>query len=278
MKKKWLKSILTAGILMAVLALGGCGQGAGSNAGTSGDADDELARILKEGVLKVGVEGTYPPVTYHDENGELTGFDVEVAKAIGEKLGVEVKFVEAEWDSLLLAIDSGRIDTVINAVSATDERKEKYDFTEPYVSVYYNVIVKADNDSIQSLEDLNGKKAGENITSAFSTKIEELGATIVVIDSLQEALDLVTTGRADFTLTSDIMFYTYLEEHPDVDVKIACRFGEDKDQFAIPFKKGETRLVDAVNQALNELKADGTLTALSEKYFNSDVIEKSTIE
>lgn len=278
MKKKWLKLILTAGILMAVLALGGCGKSAGSNAGTSEDADDELARILKEGVLKVGVEGTYPPVTYHDENGVLTGFDVEVAQAIGEKLGVEVQFVEAEWDSLLLAIDSGRIDTVINAVSATDERKEKYDFTEPYVSVYYNVIVKADNDSIQSLDDLNGKKAGENITSAFSTRIEDLGAEIVVIDSLQEAIDLVTTGRADFTLTSDIMFYTYLEEHPDVDVKIACRFGEDKDQFAVPFKKGETRLVDAVNQALNELKADGTLTALSEKYFNSDVIEKSSIQ
>lgn len=278
MKKKWLKSILTVGILVAVLALGGCGQGTGSNAGTSEEADDELARILKDGVLKVGVEGTYPPVTYHDENGVLTGFDVEVAQAIGEKLGVEVQFVEAEWDSLLLAIDSGRIDTVINAVSATDERKQKYDFTEPYVSVYYNVIVKTDNDSIQGLEDLNGKKVGENITSAFTTRLEELGAEIVVIDSLQEAIDLVTTGRADFTMTSDIMFYTYLEEHPNVDVKIACRFGEDKDQFAIPFKQGETRLVDAVNQALDELKADGTLTALSEKYFNSDVIEKSSIK
>lgn len=285
MKKKWLKSILTTGILLTVLAFGGCGQDAGTNAGAdgagsevAGDVDDELARILKEGVLKVGVEGTYPPITYHDEDNVLTGFDVEVAKAIGEKLGVEVQFVEAEWDSLLLAIDSGRIDTVINAVSATDARKEKYDFTEPYVSVYYNVIVKSDNDSIQSEADLNGKKAGENITSAFSERIEELGAEIVVIDSLQEAIDLVTTGRADFTLTSDIMFYTYLEEHPDVDVKIACRFGEDKDQFAIPFKKGETRLVDAVNQALNELKADGTLSALSEKYFNSDVIEKSSIQ
>ena len=99
-----------------------------------------------------------------------------------------------------------------------------------------------------------------------------------MIDSLQEAIDLVTTGRADFTLTSDILFYTYLDEHPSADVKIACRFGEDKDQFAIPFKKGETRLVNAVNQALDELKADGTLTTLSEKYFNSDVIEKASIE
>lgn len=285
MKKKWLKSILMTGILASVLVISGCGQSGDQSANSiSGDStatedvDDELARIQREGVLKVGVEGTYPPVTYHDEDGVLTGFDVEVAQAIGEKLGVEVEFVEAEWDALLAAIDSGRIDTVINAVSVTDERQEKYDFTEPYVSVYYNVIVKGDDDSIQSLEDLNGKKAGENITSAFASRIEELGAEIVVIDSLQEAVDLVTTGRADFTLTSDILFYPYLEANPEVDVKIACRFGEDKDQFAIPFKKGETRLVEAVNQALDELKADGTLSAISEKYFNSDVIEKSSIE
>ena len=276
MKKKWLKSVLLTGILAFVLAISGCGQ----NADASGaeDVHDELVRILEEGVLKVGVEGTYPPVTYHDETGVLTGFDVEVAQAVGEKLGVKVEFVEAEWDALLAAVDSGRIDTVINAVSVTDERQEKYDFTEPYVSVYYNVIVKGDNNSIQSLEDLNGKKAGLNITSAFASRIEELGAEIVVIDSLQEAIDLVTTGRADFTLTSDILFYPYLEANPEVDVKIACRFGEDKDQFAIPFKKGETRLVEAVNQALDELKEDGTLSALSEKYFNSDVIEKSSIK
>lgn len=242
------------------------------------DVDDELARILEEGVLKVGVEGTYPPITYHDENNVLTGFDIEVAQAIGEKLGVEVEFVEAEWDSLLLAVDSGRIDTVINAVSVTDERKEKYDFTEPYVSVYYNVIAKGDNDELQTLEDLNGKKVAENITTTFATRLEELGATIVPIDTLEQSIDLITTGRADFTLLSDISFYPYLEEHPDADVKAAFVFGDDKDQFAIPFKKGETRLVEAVNKALDELKADGTLTAISEKYFNSDVIEKASIE
>lgn len=276
MKRKIGVFLLTMALLAVSLA--GCGS-ASTSAGTAGsEENDELARILQEGVLKVGVEGTYPPITYHDESGELTGFDVEVAKAIGEKLGVEVEFTEAEWDSLLAAIDSGRIDTVINAVSITDARKEKYDFTEPYVSVYRNIIVKGDNDSLNSLEDLNGTTVAENITTEYAERLEELGVTISPIDTLQQAFDLVTTGRADFTILEDIQFYPYLEEHPDADLKIAFTIEDDVDQFAIPLKKGETRLVDAVNKALDELKADGTLSALSEKYFNSDVIEKASIQ
>lgn len=286
MKNKIRKSILTVGLLVALL-LTGCGQK--ENAKTAENvsaestqsaesADDELARILDEGVLKVGVEGTYPPITYHDEEGNLTGFDIEVSQAIGEKLGVEVEFVEAEWDSLLAAIDSGRIDTVINAVSITSERQKKYDFTSPYVSLYRNIIVKGDNDTIKSLEDLNGTNCAENITTEYADRLEELGATIVPIDTLQQAFDLITSGRADFTILEDIQFYPYLKEHPDADLKIAFTIDDDVDQFAIPFKKGETRLVEAVEQALNELKADGTLSEISEKYFDSDVIDKDSVQ
>jgi cystine transport system substrate-binding protein len=146
------------------------------------------------------------------------------------------------------------------------------------VSVYRNIIVKGDNDSIKSLEDLNGTNVAENITTEYADRLEELGVTIVPIDTLQQAFDLVTTGRADFTILEDIQFYPYLEEHPDADLKIAFTIDDDVDQFAIPFKKGETRLVDAVNKALNELKEDGTLSAISEKYFNSDVIEMDSVK
>ena len=245
------------------------------------ESGDELDRIQEEGILKVGVEGTYPPITYHDEEGKLTGFDVEVAEAIGQKLGVEVEFTEAEWDSLLAAVDSGRIDTVINAVSITEERQEKYDFSSPYVSLYRNVIVKGDNDTIHSLDDLNGTKVAENITTEYAQQLEELGVTIVPIDTLQQAFDLVTTGRADFTLLEDIQFGPYIKENPDADLKIAFTIDQDPDdvdQFAIPVKKGEIALMDAIENALNELKADGTLGALSVKYFENDVIDYSSIE
>ena len=115
MKTKTLHRLFTA-VLTGTLLFGG----------TQLVFANELEDIQNAGVIKVGVEGTYQPYTYHDEDGNLTGFDVDVAKAIAEKLGVEVDFTEADWDSLLAGIDSGRIDTVINAVSVTDERKEKY--------------------------------------------------------------------------------------------------------------------------------------------------------
>ena len=234
---------------------------------------------VKDGVLTVGVEGTYPPITYHDDSGDLTGFDVDVAKAIGEKLGLDVEFVEAKWDSLLASIDSGRIDTVINAVSVTDERKQKYDFTEPYVSLYRHVIVKGDNDSIKSLDDLKGTKVAENITSEYAEELEALGATLVPIDTMQQAFDLITSGRADFTLLEDVQFGPYMKEHPDADLKIAFTINngeDDVDQFAIPTKKG-TDLSEAINGALDELKEDGTLGKLSEKYFDADVIDYDSI-
>ena len=265
MKKR---NVIKAAILLTgALLLTGCGK----------NADNELARIQKDGVLKVGVEGTYPPITYHDENGDLTGFDVDLAKALGEKLGVKVEFTESEWDSLLAAVDSGRIDTVINAVSVTDERKEKYDFSEPYISVYRNIIVKGDRDDINSISDLNGKNVAENITTEYAQKLEEYGATLVPIDTLQQAFDLILSDRADFTVLEDIQFYPYLEEHPDANLKVAFTIDDDVDQFAIPIRKGETELVDAVNQALDELKKDGTLKELSEKYFNTDVIEYASV-
>ncbi len=275
-----------AGALLAGMCLCAWAQESTEEAVSSGtleeilaeDADDELSAILEEGVLKVGVEGTYPPITYHDEEGTLTGFDVEVAQAIAEKLGVTAEFTESEWDSLLAAVDSERLDTVINAVSVTEERKEKYDFTEPYVSLYRNIIVKGDNESIKSLEDLNGTKVAENITTEYAERLKELGATIVPIDTLQQAFDLVTSGRADFTILEDIQFYPYLEEHPDADVKIAFTIDDEVDQFAIPFRKGEERLVRAVNAALDELKAEGTLSDLSVKYFDSDVIDLTSIQ
>lgn len=170
---------------------------------------------------------------------------------------------------------------MINAVSITEERQEKYDFSSPYVSLYRNVIVKGDNDTIHSLDDLNGTKVAENITTEYAQQLEELGATIVPIDTLQQAFDLVTTGRADFTLLEDIQFGPYIKENPDADLKIAFTIDQDPDdvdQFAIPVKKGEIALTDAIENALNELKADGTLGALSVKYFENDVIDYSSIE
>ena len=170
------KSILTLGIA-AVLT------GVLATCSMAYAADDELAQIQESGKLKVGVEGTYPPYTYHDDNGELTGFDVEVAKAIADKLGVEADFTESDWDSLLAGIDSGRLDTVINAVSITPEREEKYDFAGPYFYITQQIVVAKDNDDIVDMASLDGKKIANTATTAYLDILEDAGASLVQIST-----------------------------------------------------------------------------------------------
>lgn len=288
MKKIWKK---TAAALLAftltAAALTGCGgEASGTAADTTAAADTasietsdggELEKVKAAGKLVIGIEGTYPPFTYHNDDGSLAGLDVELGTALAEKLGVEVEFQEAAWDSLLIGIDSGRFDTVINSVSITDERAEKYDFSDPYYYEARRVVVRADDDSIQAPEDLNGKKIATNATNAFIPWYEEQGAEIVGVDTSAEAIDLVLSGRADFLGTNVPVLNAYLDEHPDAKDKLKEAFviPNSEDVIAIPVRKGETEFLDAINAALAELRADGTLKAISEKYLGGDYTESA---
>lgn len=288
MKKIWKK--IAAALLAFTLttaALTGCGgEASGTAADTTAAADTasaetsdggELEKVKAAGKLVIGIEGTYPPFTYHNDDGSLAGLDVELGTALAEKLGVEVEFQEAAWDSLLIGIDSGRFDTVINSVSITDERAEKYDFSDPYYYEARRVVVRADDDSIQAPEDLNGKKIATNATNAFIPWYEEQGAEIVGVDTSAEAIDLVLSGRADFLGTNVPVLNAYLDEHPDAKDKLKEAFviPNSEDVIAIPVRKGETEFLDAINAALAELRADGTLKAISEKYLGGDYTESA---
>lgn len=262
------KNILTLGlaaILTGVLATGTVAYA----------ADDELSQIQESGVLKVGVEGTYPPYTYHDEDGELTGFDVEVAKVIADKLGVEADFTESAWDSLLAGIDSGRLDTVINAVSITDERSEKYDFAGPYFYITQQIVVSKDNDDIVDMDSLNGKKMANTATTAYLDILEDAGASLVQINTADEAVALISSGRADFTTFNSVVFNEYLQQHPDANLKVAFVIPNVVDEYGVPVKKGETALYDAIQSAIDELKKDGTLSQLSMDYFDTDFTQET---
>ena len=266
--------------LTLTAALAGCGSSA-SSAATSTDTaastaetsgENELEKVKAAGKLVVGVEGTYPPFTYHDDNGELTGLDIELGKALADKLGVEVEFQEAAWDSLLIGIDTERFDTVINSVSITDERAEKYDFSDPYYYEARRVVVRADDDSIHGPEDLNGKKIATNTTNAFIPWYEEQGVEVVGIDTSGEAIDLLLSGRVDFVGINVPVLNAYLQEHPDSagKVKEAFVIPNSEDVIAIPVRKGEPEFLDAINAALAELREEGTLKEISEKYLGGD--------
>ena len=235
------------------------------------EASGQYADILSAGKLIAAMEGDWAPWSFHDpDSGEVVGFDADVARAIGEKLGVEVEIVEAPWESLFAGLDSGRYDIVVNGVEYTDERAEKYDFPTPYAFIRTALIVRDDNDEIKTFEDLAGKKTVNSLASTYMTMAEEYGATAVGVSTLNDTLQNVLDGRADATLNATVSFYDYLREHPDAPLKIAAET-EEASQVVIPIRKGEESLVAAVSNAVEELRADGTLKELSEKYFGSDI-------
>lgn len=248
---------------------GNTGEASGEESRENTDSD-LLAQILEEGVITIGTEGTYSPNSYHDESGNLVGFDVEVAEKIAEKLGVRVEFVESEWDSLFAGMDSGRIDIVVNEVEASEERREKYDFSEPYTYIQGALLVAEDNDEIQSVEDLEGKRAAQNLTSSWGQLAESYGAELIGVDSMNQSVELLLTGRADVTLNAETAFYDFMKNQPDQAVKIAA-MTDSTTSSVIPVRKGNESLVNAINDALDEMRESGELAELSTKYFGEDV-------
>lgn len=243
--------------------------------GTDESADDLLAQIKERGSIIVAMEGTWAPWTYHDEDDNLVGYDVEVAQNIAEKLGVEVEFIEGAWDGLLAGLDAGRYDIMVNGVGVTDERAEKYNFSTPYAYNKTAVIVRGDYDEISSMEDLKGKKTANTISSTYAAQAEAYGATVTGVDDLNQTIELLLSKRIDATLNAEVVFNDYKKEHPEADVKIAT-YSDQVEEIAIPIRKSDdtVTLLEAVNDALDEMAKDGTLTELSEKYFGMDISKK----
>lgn len=234
---------------------------------------DLLSDIKERGYITVAMEGTWAPWTYHDEEGTLTGFDVEVATAVADKLGVSVQFEEGEWDGLLAGVQSGRYDIMVNGVGYTEERAKAYNFSDPYCFNKTALIVRGDNEEIKSLEDLNGKTTCNSANSTYQLTAEEYGATVLDVETLDGTLEMVLAGtdRADATLNAEVSFLDYMSEHPDANLKIVA-YAPDVEKVCIIMPKENTdELRDAINNAIDELRADGTLKALSEKYFGGDI-------
>ncbi|WP_308526580.1 transporter substrate-binding domain-containing protein [uncultured Oscillibacter sp.] len=275
MKKRWL-AVLAALALTAGL-MAGCGSNGANTDGGNDDAEgsnpgetDLLDKIQEAGVIVVGTEGTYSPNSYHDENGDLVGFDVDVARGVADHLGVDIQFVEAEWDSLFASMDSGRVDIVVNEAEYSDERAVKYDFSEPYTYVHGALLVAEDNTDITGFDTLEGKRAAQNLTSSWGQEAEGCGAELVSVDSVAEGIELILSGRADCMLNAETAFYDYMNKHPDAPVKIVAAT-DTTTSSQIPVPKGNERLVEAINEALDDMRASGQLAQLSEQYFGADV-------
>jgi len=274
------KLSLTILLALTVVLVAACGNNsntdtsknssAGSNGGTASTAQNSLEAVKASGKLRIGTEGTYAPFTYHDASGKLTGFDVEITEEVAKRLGVEPEFFETQWDGIFAGMDAKRFDVIFNEVSINEDRKVKYDFSEPYIVSKAVLIVSEDNNDIKTFADLKGKKAGQSLTSNLSDIARKNGAEIVATDGFNQAMDLLTSGRIDATVNDGLSYLDLKKQKPDVKIKVVDEIPEGSQSAAV-FLKGNDELVKAVSDAIVEMKSDGTYLKISEKYFGADV-------
>jgi cystine transport system substrate-binding protein len=257
-----------------LVGLAACGGGSDSTGGSTEEPAKgaTLASIQEEGVLTVGTEGTYRPFTFHEGgSGDLTGYDVEVTEAVAEELGVEVQFEETQWDAIFAGLESGRFDMIANQVSINPERLKDYDFSKPYTVSEGVVVVLEGNDEISSFEDLEGKTTAQSLTSNWYELAKENGAKVEAVEGWAQAVELLRQGRVDATVNDELTFLDYQNtEGGDTGLEVAATT-DDAAENAFAFRKGSGDLVKAVDEALVELRKDGTLAEISEKYFGADV-------
>jgi cystine transport system substrate-binding protein len=258
-----------AAVLMVVLSACGGSSSPGSSGSSAGATT--LAQVKKAGEITVGTEGTYRPFTYHENgSGKLTGYDVDVMRAVAKKLGVTPKFRETQWDAIFAGLDAGRFDVIANQVSITPERQAKYAFSTPYTVSPGVIVTTKDDNSIHSFDDLKGKTTAQSLTSNWYELAKNSGANVQNVEGWAQAVTLLKQGRVDATINDKLTFLDYQKTEGETGLKIAAET-TDEAHNALAFRKDSTSLADAVDKALAELRADGTLAAISKKYFGEDV-------
>ncbi|WP_446430560.1 amino acid ABC transporter substrate-binding protein [Nocardia colli] len=220
-------------------------------------------------VLKVGTEGTYSPFSFQGSDGKITGYDVEVIQAVGDKLGKKVEFVQTPWDAIFAGLESKRFDLVANQVTINDERKNKYALSAPYTTSDGVIVTRADNNAITTLADLKGKTCAQSATSNWGKVATNAGAKVEAVEGFVQAIQLLKNGRVDATVNDTLAVAEYTKKTGDTGVKVSGKTGETSKQ-AFAARKDDALIKD-VDKALTELRADGTLAKISDKYFGTDV-------
>jgi cystine transport system substrate-binding protein len=272
-RARTIRSILgVAAASAAVIALAACSSGSGSGEGSGGAsaAGDEYG-LVSGGTLTVATEGTYRPFSYHDEgSGDLVGYDVEVAEAVAEKLGLDISFQETQWDAIFAGLEAGRFDVIANQVSINPEREESYLFSTPYSVSPGVIVVKEGDDSISSFDDLAGKTTAQSLTSNWYTLAQEAGANVEAVEGWAQAVALLEQGRVDATINDKLTYLDYVNTNGQSGLAVAAETDEASES-AFALTKDKEALQAAIDDALAELRDEGVLAELGEKYFGADV-------
>lgn len=262
--KKIMSIILT--VTMAGALLVGCGQ--------KQEKLNSLEEVQKMGKLTIGLDDSYPPMEFRDSKNDLVGFDVDLGNEIGKKLGVQTEYITTDFNGILLALTSSKFNIILSGMSITDKRKESIDFSDTYVIGGQVVSIKQGNTSIKNFEDLKGKVVACQLGSTGDSTASSMEGLKEVkkYDKITEAFQELSSERVDAVIMDAQVGGYYISKKPGEYGVLKGMISEEP--MGIGFKKGDKELRAAIQNALDELKSDGTLSKLSEKWFGFDAYNK----
>ena len=257
MFKKGLFKVVAPLAAVSIL-LAACGADDSSSSGSS--SDGEITKIV------AGTEATYAPFEYLDDKGNVVGLDADILAAIGEEMGVDIEVKNVGWDSMMSQVTTGEIDMGAAAITITDERKETYDFTEPYYEASLLIVTKEDSD-IETFEDLKDKKLSVQLNTTGHLAAQELqgkaSSNILAYENFSVALAEVLTGAADAAIGDNAVILEYIKNNPDAGLKTIEDESFEVDYFGFMVKKGNTELLNVLNEGLQKIKDNGKLAEIT---------------
>lgn len=278
MKKLNLKAVAAAMAAVLTLGVAGCSSQSTSSTATSDNSsavsaeDQSLKKVKDAGKLILGLDATFKPMGYTDENNEIVGFDIDVAEEVCKRLGVELVKQPINWDTLTTDLNVGKCDCVWNGLSINEERQEKMNLSEPYMKNAMVFVVKGDS-TVEKMSDLKGKKISVQNGSSAQTILESCeikdDITISPIATNVEALQQLELGVVDAVFLDEVVADYEIKNSGKNYKKLAE--GLEEEEYAIAFRKDDQALRDAVQKTLSEMKADGKLAEISTKWFGSDI-------
>ena len=267
-------------MMVAMLAVfAGCSSSSDTNSGTadSGTAqDNSLQNVLDKGTLVLGLDDSFPPMGFRDENNNIVGFDIDVATEVANRMGVELKLQPIEWSTKEMELNTGSVDCLWNGLSIDDERKQAMDLSEPYMTNRMVLVVLNDSEYTDQAS-LAGKTIGVQNGSTAEKILEEsdfsktIGNTIGFKDNVTAFMELETKGIDAIVMDEVVANYAITSQNKDFKV---LEDGLTEEEYAVGFKKGNTALKNEVQKYIDEMKADGTMTQISEKWFGKDVVSR----
>ncbi len=274
-------------MMVAMLAVfAGCSSSSDTNSGTadSGTAqDNSLQNVLDKGTLVLGLDDSFPPMgfrdvpfEYRDDDDNIVGFDIDVATEVANRMGVELKLQPIEWSTKEMELNTGSVDCLWNGLSIDDERKQAMDLSEPYMTNRMVLVVLNDSEYTDQAS-LAGKTIGVQNGSTAEKILEEsdfsktIGNTIGFKDNVTAFMELETKGIDAIFMDEVVANYAITSQNKDFKV---LEDGLTEEEYAVGFKKGNTALKNEVQKYIDEMKADGTMTQISEKWFGKDVVSR----